>query len=306
MTAETAIKQGLVQRTNLFRRVLWHINRTGFAWGIKAGVTALHLQEKQERRRLAQSLDIGPDIGNLAATFNQDGYAVISNLVDTELLMRLSESGLEKVSRADRLANSQALAHKNFWVRLLDEDMQDGAFASSNIYVRYALQPKVIGMLSVALGELPLLVDVLLTLSRESDAKLSYSQLWHRDYDDVRTIKLFTYLTDVNGPDDGPFTFLPRRESKQFGFSLRSHVGDERVFRNIEKSAVQTMEAPRLTTFIVETSKCLHMGSRMAPGHSRLMYTATFISAPRIYPTPAPRFRADGSATLVERMILGV
>lgn len=153
-------------------------------------------------------------------------------------------------------------------------------------------------------GEVPLLDYVLLTLSHSNYQDLSYSQLWHRDHDDVRTIKLFVYLTDVQSESDGPFTFLPGPVSDRFGFSLRSHRRDDEILPKVRAGEVRTVIAPRLTTFMVETSRCLHMGSRTAPGHSRLLYTATYITVPRLFPEPPPRFRLSGLETELERCVL--
>jgi hypothetical protein len=37
--------------------------------------------------------------------------------------------------------------------------------------------------------------------------------------------------------------------------------------------------------FMVDTARCLHMGSRLSEGHQRLLYTATFTSVPSMYPS---------------------
>jgi hypothetical protein len=46
------------------------------------------------------------------------------------------------------------------------------------------------------------------------------------------------------------------------------------------------------------------MGSRIQSDHSRLLYTATYIQQPRIYPEPRPRFRASGALTNLERAVM--
>lgn len=295
------------KRPSIFRRLLWHVNRTSLAWLVKAIVTALHSHEKRERRRLVANLEFTPAIRAKAADFNRDGYVVINEFIDLALLQKLSQASSDKMARADKLVTNQTTTHKNFWVRLLDEDIHEGMFASDNLFVRYALQPSVVELISVVLGELPLLVDVLLTASSDSNTGLSYSQLWHRDYDDVRTIKIFTYLTDVSDLGDGPFTFVPRPASAKVGFTMQSHLVDKDIFRVINRSDVRTITGPSFTTFAVETSRCIHMGSRMAPGHKRLMYTATFISAPSVYPSSGKsRFRDTGSLDPTDRLLLGI
>ncbi len=150
--------------------------------------------------------------------------------------------------------------------------------------------------------ELPQLSDVLLTLSRPTENKpLSYSQLWHLDHDDKRVCKLFIYLTDVRDTADGPLTFIPAPSSKPFRNTIKSHMSDDKVFSRVDRSAVKEMVAPRLSSFIVNTARCLHMGSRILSDRTRLLYTATYIQPPRIYPEPPARFRAAGALNEIER-----
>lgn len=285
-------------------RVLWHANRSPAAGAVKWGVRTLHHGEVAERRKLAGELPPAPGLDRLAASLNAEGFAVLTDVVDPGLVATIVESGNEKYRRAEQLRNLQATTHKSFWVRLLDEDVVDGRLPSDNAFVRFATQPAVVQFLARALGEVPQLSDVLLTLSEESNKQLVYSQLWHRDFDDTRTLKLFAYLTDVPSTDFGPFTFLPGEHSDRFGRSLRSHMNDDEVFRKLPREAVREMKGPRATVFVVETSRCLHMGSRMAPGHHRLLYTATFVTAPRPYFEPPPRFSRSGNLDPLTEVVL--
>ena len=44
--------------------------------------------------------------------------------------------------------------------------------------------------------------------SYDEIGKFVSSQMWHRDCDNLRDIKVMTYLTDVKEKDDGPFEFI--------------------------------------------------------------------------------------------------
>src|SRR5262249_46580256 len=154
-------------------------------------------------------------------------FVSLDEYLDPQLMQAMLAVSDAKLERVGELRNQQSASHKSFWVRLLDEDTSDGKFSSDNPFVRFAIQKPVIHVLTEALGEVPQLSDVLLTLSEESNRELTYSQLWHRDFDDVRTVKLFAYLTDVPATADGPFTFFPGPVSDRFGRSLRSHLSDE-------------------------------------------------------------------------------
>lgn len=240
----------------------------------------------------------------MADQLNREGYAIVTEAIDPLALQRLDFATADLHERARSRAVKQDSNHKGFWTRLLDEEMQNGKLSTDNPFAAFALQPAVLSILSRAYGELPHLDYVLLTLSKDTGKELSFSQLWHRDHDDTRVIKLFVYLTEVASSQDGPLTFIPGPASDRFGFSLRSQTPDAVLSGRVFPGEVQSLIRPKLSVFMVETSRCLHMGSRLSPGHERLLYTATFISVPRLFPEPAPRFCLTGQESDVVRCVL--
>jgi hypothetical protein len=254
---------------------------------------------------LLKTLPVAPEWSEASRQLGEQGYVDVSSLIDHRLAEAVAEVAQDKVGRLDELAGKQQLGHKSFWVSLLDEDLVDGAFATDHPFVRYALQPAILRILGDFMHELPQLSDVLLTLSRPTENKqLSYSQLWHLDHDDKRVCKLFIYLTDVRDSADGPLTFIPAPSSRSFRNTFKSHMNDDKVFSRLDRSVVKEIIAPRLSSFIVNTARCLHMGSRISSDRTRLLYTATYIQPPRMYPEPPARFRATGPLSEVERAVL--
>jgi hypothetical protein len=292
----------------LMSRAMWHVNRSPLRYAVKSGVSAWNLGEKRERRRQARLLNVSPAERTKAAELNRDGYAVVTELMDASIKQEFAQAGLARLNDIETSESKQMSTWKKFWVRLLDAEMKDGKLSADNVFVRYALQPAVINVISAALDEIPWLDYVLLSYSRHTGEELASSQLWHRDHDDVRVIKLFSYLTDVEEDGDGPFTFLSRQSTDKFGFPLiGSHFPDDQVFQKVPRSDIKVMKAPRLTSFMVDTAKCLHMGSRMAPGHGRLLYTATFFAFPRMYPGANLRpFSPTSETTSLEKLIMGL
>ncbi len=288
----------------IWQRLRWHINRTPMARVIKSLRRLPLQQEVQRRRALLAELPDTPVLKLHARQLREQGYSVLTDIIEPPLLAALSSAGEAKLARAHATEVRQDTGHKDFWLRLLDEDKHNGMLPIHNPFVSVALQPEILSIAGHAFGELPRLDYVLLTLSRSTGKELSYSQLWHRDYDDTRVIKLFVYLTDVQEIEDGPFTFMPGPVSDRMGFRLRSHQADAEVATSIPLDAAQTMKAPRLSAFMVDTARCLHMGSRVAPGHERLLYTATFISIPRLYPEPPPCFQLTGQESQLLKSVL--
>ncbi len=288
-----------------FRRLLWHVNRTDLGWIVKAVLTSLQLPARSRRVALLKQLPTTPEWSEASRKLAEDGYVDVSGIVERSLAEAVAAVADGKMSRLNELSGKQQLGHKSFWISLLDEDLVDGAFATDHPFVRYALQPAALRIIGDFMSDLPQLSDVLLTLSRPTpNQALSYSQLWHLDHDDKRVCKLFIYLTDVKAPADGPFTFIPAGPSRPFRNTLKSHMSDAQVFAKTGPGAVKEMIAPRLSSFIVNTARCLHMGSRIQSEHSRLLYTATYIQQPRIYPEPPSRFRATGALSELERAVM--
>lgn len=288
-----------------FRRLLWHVNRTDLGWVLKAALTSLQLPARAKRIALLKQLPTKPEWAEASRKLETDGYVDVSSIVDRGLAEAVASFADGKVNRLQELVGRQKEGHKSFWVSLLDEDLVNGAFATDHPFVRYALQPAALRIIGDFMHDLPQLSDVVLTLSQPTpNQALSFSQLWHLDHDDKRVCKLFIYLTDVQDTADGPFTFIPAGPSKAFRNSLKSHMSDARVFAKTGPDAVKEMIAPRLSSFIVNTARCLHMGSRIQSDRSRLLYTATYIQQPRIFPEPPARFRAVGALTELERTVM--
>lgn len=287
-----------------FHRALWHANRTPLARVLKGTLSMAHAGEKSRRRAVGRAVPVTGLVRERADTLARQGYVMLTDIVDTALAAELSTASLTRLAEVREREDAQTGRHKNFWVRLLDRDKVDGALDCDNVFVRFAMQPAIVSLLCARLGEMPRLMDALLTYSQPGDAALSYSQLWHRDHDDTRTTKVFVYLTDVSTREDGPFTFLPGEPSDRVGFTLKSHLPDDKFFGFAPRDAVVEMRAPRLTAFACETSRCWHMGSRVLPGHARLMYTATYVTEPNLYGDRAVRFRASRPLSDQERLLL--
>jgi hypothetical protein len=294
----------MMLNSRLLHRTVWRLARTPLAPLLKGVRRAGVRQHLAQRQRIAGSLPTNPLANALAQELREQGWCTVTDLVDPALLQSLSKAAESKMQRDQQADVKQQTGHKDFWTRLLDEDKVDGMLPTDNPFVAFALQTPMLQLLCAFYGEVPFLDDVLLTLSKHTGKKLVLSQLWHRDYDDLRTVKLFVYLTDVKDKDDGPFTFIPGPESDRLGSSLRSRREDSEIDSRVGQMGVRQVVAPRLSVFLVETSRCLHMGSRVSEGHQRLLYAAGYISVPRMYPEPPARYRTVGGETEAIRCLL--
>jgi hypothetical protein len=147
--------------------------------------------------------------------------------------------------------------------------------------VDFALSDAAMGMAASYLGTIPYLnrVDLLFSIARASDDKVS-SQLFHVDPEGLTQVKFFINVFDV-GDDAGPFTFIPADDTariirdvnvlrQQQGLAHQGRYLDEEITAVGASGAIVRVTGSGGSGVAVDTSRCLHMGSRVRPGSFRL------------------------------------
>jgi len=170
--------------------------------------------------------------------------------------------------------------------RVTHELLSDSRILAHPALLEFALQPRLVRAVSRYLGVLPYLARVGLPLSvpRHPLGQGAYYEAFHLDNDDTRHVKVYVHADDV-GPDDGPLTFLPADTSTRVIRELRrrrrgSPYGswpDDVVLQHCEASELVTLCGPRGAGALVDLSRCLHYGSRVATGHRRLELVLSFL-----------------------------
>lgn len=212
------------------------------------------------------------------------GYAYVTSLIDPKVLELLLEKSNSLKADVENISQNQLVRTKEIWVRLTDQEYTRNN-TTSNVFNRVALQDSVLRVVGGYFKSAPYFVDSLLTLSTGSDAPLKYSQLWHKDYNDTKMLKLFVYLTDVEEDKYGPFMFIDKIMSTKIRRPfLSSHFSDDYAFSQVSLENVIQVKQKKLSVFMVDTSKCYHAGSRLEPGLERLMLTSMYVDLPCIYP----------------------
>lgn len=249
---------------------------------LKSGANVVFANEKRRRTEAFNAMKL--EVSEVAHVdeLNNNGYTVLTGELDQGLLNEMDAMAADKRARRESMPQ---LASKKKWIRLLDEDIFAGKLDQNHAYVRFALQDKVMKIVSAYMGQVPYMANVLLLNSIGSNDPWEISQLWHQDRDDSRIVKLFIYFTDVEDDGQGPFTFLPKQPSAKIPTQMvMHHYPDEWVEKYVAKSEVKKMKAKKFAVFMVDTNFCWHMGGRVTEGMERLLYTATFISYPPIVP----------------------
>jgi len=224
-----------------------------------------------ERMRLAGDSNFSSDEGATMELLRRDNFHRADAFIDQALLAELMAEASGLLEGAESAPRSK---NKNYWAQLLPRNLD-----ANSVFVRFALQERILRFIGAYFGESPFLQDIniLASFSTDSD-KWQDSQLWHQDYGDSKVLKLWVYLTDVLTPETGPFTYLPGHLSRRVPNPFQRRVSDETMAElGFDKQAV-AVTGLKASTFLIDTRRCYHQGSRVLDGHRRVAYVATYVS----------------------------
>ncbi len=135
-----------------------------------------------------------------------------------------------------------------------------------------AKNQSVVSAISAYLGQVPVIGSVQLWLSKPNPLREG-SQLFHLDKVDLRQVKLFLNIVDVDA-DNGPFTFIPADRTAALCDRLSdpfSRVMDEEIESNDGLQHLAQITGSAGTGALVDTCRCLHCGSRISSGQRVLL-----------------------------------
>ena len=231
------------------------------------------------RRRPDHAGCLTTDVRQLYDELQRSGFVRADTLVDTGILAKLQFLVDSRLASRPQGHTAQLSGRKDFWQMMMTaEDLHE-----NSPLVRHALTPAIIDIITAYLGEVPYLSRLELVESKPTEGKWKVSQLWHRDYNDRKMVKLFTYFSDVDSDQQGPFTFLPA-DAVESGPRFPVHKTDEQMSRFGQLDKVRKVLGPRGTSFLIDTHRCFHCGSRILDDSSRIAYIATYTSSTPYYP----------------------
>jgi len=234
-----------------------------------------HPSDAYRRWRLARSSSKSPWSGFLP---QDKGYC---KFVPGEIpgMDKLVEAGREIYQRQSATALNDR--GQNPFHRLLSPELIE----EFPVLMETALSRPLIDAVTCYFSSVPRLFYMDLWVTRPNlDTSLYSSQLYHLDKPDTGIATLFLNIHDVK-PENGPFTFLPadisRRVRKATGYDHISILGDGRindaeVFEHCGKDDEVSLSGPAASGGIVDTSVCLHAGSRCTAGE-RVILVMRFV-----------------------------
>lgn len=148
--------------------------------------------------------------------------------------------------------------------------------------IEFVLNEEMLKIASAYLGEVPIIGSVNLYVTKPN-TDLQGSQLFHFDGLARKEIQFVFAITDID-EDCGPFTFFTADVCKKINkfISPRQYrKSDDEVFRVLNPNKLIKMTGPRGSGWIIDTSRCLHFGSRTETKlrcHLQIHYVTAFSS----------------------------
>ena len=189
--------------------------------------------------------------------------------------------------------------------RFLQNVLDVSTLTRDSAAVRFALREDVLAAVARYLRAVPFLTSIQVFHSDTVDGVPTSSQLYHCDGDDVTQIKVFVYCSDVDVAS-GPLTVLDADATttvqRSAGYWYRSRLTDQQVDEVVGAGHDHPILGPAGTAAFVDTSRCFHFGSRVAPGAPARLVTMVQYQTP--YPSwsrprRSGRWRSDASSVPV-------
>ena len=246
-----------------------------------------------DRRKALQTLPqtkvrIDPDLGFYVASPGTFG--------ETDEIVRDARQAL---ATFDAGAPPTGKNRKRFLQNVLDVS----TLTRESAAVRFALRDDVLAAVSDYLRIVPFLTSIQVFHSDTVDGVPTSSQLYHCDGDDVTQIKIFVYCSDVDVAS-GPLTVLGAAATthvqRSTRYWYRSRLTDEQVDAVVGAGHEHPILGPSGTAAFVDTSRCFHFGSRVAPGAPARLVTMIQYQTPYSFMVPS-----SAQATLPFRRFIG-
>jgi hypothetical protein len=228
--------------------------------------------------RLEPRVALAPELAQKAAVNipREDGYVVVpAGRFEMSAVLAASH---DMLATAD-VAAKQADAHKAFLISLGEQ--RDWSLESP--IVQLGLRREIVAAATAYLGMVPILQYANFMYSSYTGDELLKSQLYHCDSDEAEQMKVFVLCDEVT-PATGPLTFLPARQSQvvrdRTGYRYKNRLTDQEVSDALGGlNSEVALTGPAGTTAFIDTSRCLHYGSRFRdPGAQRLVVMLQYVT----------------------------
>jgi hypothetical protein len=208
------------------------------------------------------------------------GDQLFAKLVEQERGIVRSRDG-EIAARRAAIVGGRSAKYKGFLIRT-EPGQREIPFEEPS--VQLAVHPELLGIVNGALGLYSHVRKLEFWYTVSSPGQIAeYSQLWHRDYEDLKLIKAFIYLDEV-GEDSGAFAFvrgthrdaLLRGAPERLTPKAANRFDDAEMERWVSRERWCSGTGPA-GTIVLAMTKGYHKGG-LATTRDRRLLTASYLS----------------------------
>jgi hypothetical protein len=238
-------------------------------------------------RKLEEAGPAYPDTTRIAHELTENGIVVgkTDGYLDEEGRKAFAETselvlGISRSSEVQSIVKEGRSEYKkkDYMVHLVPGDQKHTA---DSPLLRLALDRKLLEIIALYLGMWPRLHAIGAWLNFPTPAEAKQSQLWHRDPEDLRLIKVFIYLNDIDAAC-GPFSYIPK--THPFGARAAAdpqhdhpkRITDEEMHVAIPSQDWIACTGPAGTMILADTVG-FHRGGKPSAGN-RTLITFTYTS----------------------------
>jgi len=210
---------------------------------------------------------------NSLDSFDFSDSAITTIQIDPELRERVLREQRSFEARQAKLTQK----NKKTFLRELT-DIND--YPPNSPIFKLATDRQLVSKIGRYLGADPVLWNISYMISPPGGSeKLRGSQLWHRDGEDVRNIKVWLLLDDIS-ENDGPTHVIGPDESEHIAEEIRYVQGVKvsDAIINIFKPKVEILTGNLGDLKAFDSDRCFHMGSRMSSGSTRRVLMFHYVS----------------------------
>jgi hypothetical protein len=208
------------------------------------------------KRLPAPNMPLTEDASQVIGLLRKDGIAFLPNLPTQEQINEILQYIEDKEVR-NPYKPAQSFPHQT-----PPADCHTAHFSAKDIIgaphlLDFANDPAVLRVVSHYLGAHPTISNIALWWSYPGHETPEQAQYFHRDVDDLRFIKLFVYLTDVDDTA-GPHAFVPGSQNSP-AFSKIKRYSDEEVEKHFGENSIHYITGDKGSSFL-ENTFGLHKG----------------------------------------------
>lgn len=145
-----------------------------------------------------------------------------------------------------------------------------------DILIKFANNKYILSKITDYFGFKPEVSQISCWIDEPSNSKESVTQLFHRDPDDLKVIKLFLYLNDVD-ENNGPFTYVEKSHLSPWKIAnLSGRANDEEIKKIYPKNNIIKFKEPKHTIILADT-KGYHKGT-ILKNNKRVLLNVVYVS----------------------------